>query len=382
VIHLSQLAKTIEPALDPKNIPVFQLDWEVTLKCNLDCSYCNSWGHDNSTAHPQFEECKKTVDFMFRYVDLYMQKKAKWTRSVVLNVYGGESLFHPNILEIFELIKQKHSEKYADQWPLLVNITTNLVAGRNLLSRLITSIDRWAVSYHTEANDKQKKQMRDNLLFLKSLNANMKVTILMNPKMFDDAISMIEFCQENDIEYLPRQLDLLEGFDCDLITYDATQIEWFNNFYKSKTYNTENYEIESEESKNLTQVGRGCCGGRQFCVNGNRKQREFYIPNRFPGYSCSVNWFFLYIKQYTGNIYNNKDCRMRFDGTVGPIGNLRDSEKIIEELENQMNSDNVPIIKCVKEICCCGLCAPKAETEEAFRIIMPKYLMGNPFTTP
>ena len=71
---------------------------------------------------------------------------------------------------------------------------------------------------------------------------------------------------------------------------------------------------------------------------------------------------------------------MKFDGTVGPIGNLKDSTQLIEELRTQMNSNTLPIIKCAKESCCCGLCAPKAETEEAFRKIMPKYLTGDPFT--
>jgi MoaA/NifB/PqqE/SkfB family radical SAM enzyme len=370
----------IEPALDPKNIPIFQLDWEITLKCNLDCSYCDKWGHDNSTAHPELEECVNTIDFMFRYVDLYMQQKAKWTRSVVLNVYGGESLFHPNIVKIFDLIKKEYNKDYADQWPLSVNITTNLVVGPNVLSKVIPFIDRWAVSYHTEANDKQKKQMKDNLLLLKSKGLDVKVTVLMNPKHFDDAISMINFCEENKIAYLPRQLDQLEG--CEIFNYDHKQIEWFNNFYKTKTYNTENFQIEPAENKDLSRVGRGCCGGKQFCIDNNRKQRQFYIPNKLTGYSCSVNWFFLYIKQYTGNIYNNKDCRMRFDGTVGPIGNLKDSTKLIEQLKDQIDSKSLPIIKCAKETCYCGLCAPKAETNRAFRDMMPKYLLGNPFTAP
>ena len=40
-----ELPKTIEPAIDPANKISFLLDWEITLRCNLDCSYCSSEWH-------------------------------------------------------------------------------------------------------------------------------------------------------------------------------------------------------------------------------------------------------------------------------------------------------------------------------------------------
>ena len=54
----------LEPAIDPNNRISFLLDWELTMKCNLDCSYCGN-GHDNSTKHPPLNECLKTLNFMF-----------------------------------------------------------------------------------------------------------------------------------------------------------------------------------------------------------------------------------------------------------------------------------------------------------------------------
>ena len=89
-------------ALDPTNVPAFLLDWEVTKLCNLDCTYCTTgviWGsHDNTTKHPPVAECLKSIDFMYEYVDLYMSHKKLSQRKVNLNVYGGESLFHPDIV--------------------------------------------------------------------------------------------------------------------------------------------------------------------------------------------------------------------------------------------------------------------------------------------
>ena len=94
---------TLEPAIDPNNRITFLLDWELTMKCNLDCDYCPTGidgGHDNSTKHPPLDQCLDALDFMFEYVDLYMQTKVKGLKHVVLNVYGGESLHHPDIAKI------------------------------------------------------------------------------------------------------------------------------------------------------------------------------------------------------------------------------------------------------------------------------------------
>ena len=114
--------KSITFGLDPSAPPAFLLDWELTKKCNLDCSYCaigEFGGHDNSTQHPPLEECVKSIDFMYEYVDLYMQYRKESNRKVVLNVYGGESLVHPDILKILELVKQKY-QQYKDRWELTI----------------------------------------------------------------------------------------------------------------------------------------------------------------------------------------------------------------------------------------------------------------------
>ena len=64
---------------------------------------------------------------------------------------------------------------------------------------------------------------------------------------------------------------------------------------------------------------------------------------------------------------------MTFDGTVGPIGNLSNSKAIIDKLKEQL-SNGQPIIKCVKENCLCGLCAPKAKDLETYKKIIKKVI--------
>jgi hypothetical protein len=64
---------------------------------------------------------------------------------------------------------------------------------------------------------------------------------------------------------------------------------------------------------------------------------------------------------------------MNFNGQVGPIGNLDDTQQILSTLQHQFNTDSLPIIQCKKYNCFCGLCAPKAKDLASYKKIMKKY---------
>lgn len=383
---------SIEPAIDPNARPTFLLDWELTLKCNLDCSYCPTSEdnpislacHDNSTEHPTLEECIKTIDSMYEYVDLYMKQKPRWNRLVILNIYGGESLFHPNIIEILQQVRIKH-QKYAESWPLTVTCTTNGVVGKKLITRAAEFIDEFTVSYHSESLIKQKQQVRDNLLYLKNSKKRVKCVVLMHTKQekWPELLDHIEFCKTHSIRYLPRQLDH-HPLKKDSSIYSQQQIIWFqglwakNSLSKSREHQKQllkgKIDPDNDQIK-ISEVGRACCGGRLICTNSDLSQPIFYVPdNNFHGWKCSVNWYFLYIKQYTKEIYSNKDCRMNLNSETGPIGYVDKFDKLINDTKHMLDSNNMPIITCKKTRCMCGLCAPKAETEKDLLSILEKHV--------
>ena len=372
--------ETLEPAIDPNNRISFLLDWELTMKCNLNCSYCPTGlygGHDNSTQHPPLDKCLKAIDFMFEYVDLYMSVKPKGLRYVVLNVYGGESLYHPDI-EIILLAVQEKYQPYKDFWSLTVTTTTNAIIPTKKLLKIIPLIDEFTVSYHTENTAKQKKQFCDNLLQIKAHNKRQKCVVLMHPgaDKFQDANNMITWLNDHDIKYLPRQLDHEQV--ATEFNYESPQVVWFENLYQSKSYKSnqnlmEKLSVDSADKVNLTTTGRACCGGRTVCKDKNYGSREFFVENKFTDWLCSVNHFFVYVKQVTGEIFVNKDCKMNYEHAVGPIGNLTESKKLLDATRNQLIDNTLPIIKCKKERCFCGLCAPKAKNLEDFKNIMEKY---------
>jgi len=377
----------VEPAIDPQNKPTFLLDWELTLKCNLDCSYCKSdlyGGHWNSSSHPPLSECLQTIDFMMQYVDMYMDHKPKWSKAVVLNVYGGESLYHPNIDTILYQVHLKH-QNYKNSWPLTVSCTSNLIVKQNLLEKVEPYINEWTASYHCEAKSKQKETFKNNVKYLVDKGNSVKVIVLMHSDQsyWPELLEIIEWCKINDIHCLPRALDGNR-----VSNYNQDQIEWFNNLYVSKTPNTakteqiENLKNTAQTEKPFSAVGRACCGGRKICTNENYKKNIFFIPdNNFTGWSCSVNWFFLYIKQYTKEIFVNKDCKMNFNNEVGPIGYLDNYQDLINQTKINLDQQTMPVITCKKDKCLCGLCAPKALTYDKFNDIMKKHTRHNVFDT-
>jgi pyruvate-formate lyase-activating enzyme len=366
---------SISFALDPGNIPSFLLDWEVTKLCNLDCSYCDTdielGGHNNTTKHPPLSECLASIDFMYEYVDTYMKYKKPTQRKVILNVYGGESLFHPDIVEILQACRDKYN-KYQSDWHLTITCTTNGIVGANRWQQVVPLIDEFTVSYHAENLPKQKQQYMDNVLYLKEHNKRSKCVIMMHndPVMFADTEQMIEFCKKNDLRYIAKQLDNT-GIEW---AYTKEQFSTLKTFWINKTPSNKQNDYkqlinsigQTEQVQSIDQ-GRTCCGGRSLSLNGDLKSCVSFVPKQgFTDWYCSVNWFFLYVQQCTGKVYTNKDCRMSTSGKEESLGLLKDATSILEKLTTQLDSGTMPIIQCKKERCFCGFCAPKAESKKDF----------------
>jgi len=351
--------KSIGFALAPDNVPAFLLDWELTKRCNLDCSYCptgREGGHDNTTQHPPIDECLKTISFMYEYVDLYMQHKKPSQRKVILNVYGGESLFHPDIVQILEECRNRY-RPYAEKWELTITTTTNAVINKNIWKKIIPLIDEFTVSYHAENLPKQEKLFFENLLEIKKSNKRVKCVIMMHndPGLWPKSIATVDFCESNSIRYIRKP------FDNPKLPYTTEQFDYLKNSWDLK--NT----VAKEATVSICE-GRACCGGRKLSLNNDLKSSITFVSKQgFRGWYCSVNWFFLFVQQLTGNVYTNKDCRMSFDGKVAPLGNMDHSEIILANLRNQLTKNSMPIIQCAKNECLCGYCAPKAERIEDFK---------------
>lgn len=348
---------------------IFQVAWESTLKCNLDCSYCGD-GHDNSQKHPSLEESLKTVDFIIEYLNLHMSIKNKNNKFANLNIQGGESIFHPNILEILEYANAKKS-KYQD-WYLSVSLITNAIIGINQWKKISKLVDFFTISYHPESLPKQQEMFKQNVLHLKQTDKSFHVAVLMHPKYWDNCIAMIEFCKQHGIKAIPRQID--HPWSDFRFNYNDEQTEFLTGTKKIPV--TTKVISFFRNGIDLSAQGRACCGGETMCTE-NAQDVRYVNGNNFKGWQCSVDKFFLYIRQTTGEIFTNKDCRMNFDNKVGVIGYLKSSNELLDAVKHQIETDTLPTITCKKSSCWCGLCAPKASTPELYNTIMERYSNAN-----
>lgn len=349
------------------------------MKCNLDCDYCETGtygGHDNTTSHPVLDECVRSIDFMFAYVDLYMSSRISSLKTVVLNVYGGEALHHPDIVSILQAAHHRH-QQYQSRWNLTVTVTTNAVISSKKLTTVLPLIDEFTVSYHAGATAKQKQQIRDNLL---TIGQRCKCVIMMAPQRFEDAVEHVAWCKQNRIRYLAKQID--HPLEQTQFNYNVQQVHWFKSAYHTRSHGAQPADPKlSHDAHNqidLADTGRACCGGRTFCSDQNYRSTTAFVDNKFPDWYCSVNHFFLYVKQVNGEIYTNKDCKMNFDGNVAPIGTLAQSQTLLDQTQAWLDSRTMPVIQCKKYRCSCGLCAPKARDLDTYTSIMRKYEIPNP----
>jgi pyruvate-formate lyase-activating enzyme len=380
---------SLEPIItDPTRKPAFYVTWESTLKCNLDCSYCGA--HDNELPHSSLEDCKKTIDFLIPYIDLYMSKRISDQRHVSMNIFGGESLIHPRIVDILEYFEKKY-EPYKDKWTLDLNTVTNAVIKEKIWDRVVDKFNYWTVSYHTESTLEQQTLMRRNILDLKRRNKNFKVSVLMHTEHWDNAVSMIEWCKENDIPFLPRQID--HPWNHFQYWYTSDQAQWLRNFHSTGKISKTSCGTECGQTSsptigqkinfvkksvinlvNMNSEGRQCCGGIPLHVDQDYTKTQTHVNNKFKGWTCGVNYFFVFVKQSTKEIFVNKDCKMDFNGNVAPIGNLDSYQQLLDTTRLQLEKDEPYAITCAKKTCLCGICSPKASTREKFNEIIKKYV--------
>lgn len=346
-------------SLEPKDDAIFQIAWESTLKCNFNCAYCGD-GHDNNKPHPSLEDSLKTVDFIFDYVDVIMSNKSEKYQEANLNIQGGESIFHPNIVEILEYINNKKSQY---NWAMRVALITNASCSTPKWKKIAQYIDYATMSFHGSSLGKYHLAFKINCLYLKEIGKNFQINVMMDPNHWDICVRMVDWANKKNMVVHKRQIDH-HWFDA-RFNYTDDQAEYITG--KKPTKTIEKIKSLFTNGINLDATGRACCGGKTLCSN-SCNDIKYVNGNNFKGWYCSVEKFFLYIRQTTGEVFTNKDCRMNFDGKVGPIGNLKDTEAILSRIRRGTN-----VIVCKKSKCWCGLCAPKSATKELFDEINRKY---------
>ena len=349
---------TIEPAYHPKNKMSFLIDWLLTLKCNYDCSYCpiGPTGHDNSTKHPPLEKCITMLKQMYQYTDVMMQYKKSQFKDAVLNVYGGEALYHPDILKILVETTSIY-EQYSKQWRLKRRMTTNATASEKKWRSICEHIEGVTFSYHSQGPQKMKTLFKKNIDHVLKIGKEYDIIVCAFPhsQHWQDCLDFLEYCKQNKLNARPKLLDGKLGL------YNKIQIDELRQYLKD-----DSLVADIDPDIGIDNQSRACCGGRPLCTNRNIKDYQTMIPRKlgFEGWYCSANWFFLHGNNVNGEYYTNKDCRVTLNQTVGALATIETMPAYMEFIEKQLLSNSLPIMRCVQKKCLCGTCAPKSIRKE------------------
>lgn len=361
--------RTVEAFPTPNQKMGFLYDWLVTMKCNYDCSYCGPdgpdgqiGGHDNRMAHPSKEICLKMLEHGFEYVDAYMENKKPTMRSVTLNIYGGEALYHPDIEEMMEQTSVLYN-KYKDRFSLVRNLTTNATATQKKWENISEHLEQVTFSWHSQGPDKLKKNFLLNLDITHKAKKRYDLIILMYPGRWAECITMLRYLQNKGYNARPRILDGKEG------VYTEEQLRDMSEMWAS-----DEELVQDIKDSRIHTKGRACCGGRSMCTDRDYKNPKKFIPrDNFIGWQCSANQFFLMANCQSKNFYTNKDCHVRHDGTRGPIATLDTMAEYVVGLKHTLSSNSNHFLKCVQKTCLCGSCAPKSMDKEVLMDIMKIY---------
>jgi hypothetical protein len=192
----------------------------------------------------------------------------------------------------------------------------------------------------------------------------------------------VEFCQTHGLRHILKPLDnWTPGWEYSPDQFDVLKNQWTQGVspLRRLDYKKSMSDV-GQDSKLSIQEGRPCCGGRKLSLNNDLKSSVTFVPRQgFTGWSCSVNWFFLFVHQQTGLVYTNKDCKMSTTNRMEPLGSLTDADVIINTVSQQLSTGTMPVIICAKDICRCGFCAPKAESSEDFFNLIDRHVTSDVF---
>lgn len=352
-------------AIKLKNPTEFMVTWEILRRCNLDCTYCESTRHNNYSPYPGLEELKTTFDFIKQYTDLYNSKRV-YSSATNIDFTGGEPTANPNFWPLIDYIKSQGNYN--------LGLTTNGTWGPQFTQKVLDNFIHVTVSYHTEADIKLKLRSWRNIMDLHQAGKSVQANVMLHCDHFDEAVEVCENLRLNGVTKvnpvpIGDGVNIRKGWFIDSEgknrrtshEYTAEQQNWFYKFM--------GIDKTSSTAAEGTNVGRSCCGGR--CLVGkvdDRWQEVKMVNNWFKDWYCTVNWYFMHVEQHTGDIFHHQTCQAKLDGR-GPIGNIDQSQTMLDDLKNFLSQETVPAIICPNQRCGCGMCVPKAKSIEDFKSI-------------
>ncbi len=279
----------------------------------------------------------------------------------------------------------------AEEPALRLGVTTNGLFSDAMAEELAQHLDFVTLSYHCEAEEKQKQRIHSTI---EILNARAKDSSI---RLSDFNINLMVHAEQ---EYFEECVQLSKKWSDLGIRFERRAIGEHPNAKGAHRYSPEQIEFISGKrppstcgqscSKTKFDLGRKCCGGRPFKeILGGEKLNSFDLqkisqtPNaerlnnrNFKGWSCLVNLFFLHIEQEMGQIFYHQTCQANHQGERGPIGTIDRIDDLIDEIGVMFSTKKVKAMICPNEVCNCGLCITKAEDPQILKNFLKSSMPG------
>ena len=386
-------------AIDDKNEKQLMVIWDLGRRCTFACSYCPPHRKNNWSDTASLDELIKTADNLERYSEIYNAKRNERFR-VAASFTGGEPTVNPDFFKFLVYLQENYPH-----WKR--TLTTNGFYSERKLRTVMANTNYTTVSWHCEGSPAQKERVKKNLEIMNDEGYGFKINIMFHEQdeYFQECIDLAKWCDDNEVSYTPRvigdQGDIKTGLrEKTVHEYTKLQLQWLENYWAAKKANhpTPAYEasemlsrpvqlasdpggtsaMATPEKQTGQKMGRPCCGGRKMDLLSNDEwtTSTFVENNNFRGWSCMINWYFLYIHQEIDKIWHHQTCGVNLEGKVAPICNVSNFAEYCDDLEAKMNTGHIPYIRCPKTHCGCGLCVPKAKHDGLANEIFKRHAPG------
>lgn len=176
----------------PRQAKVVKIEWNMGMRCNFNCSYCDEFTHDNKSPHMSFEVAKKTIDKLIEKLPGHKFK---------INLTGGEPTVNPEFEKIIDYMWENGID---------VGVTTNGSRTYDFYSRVVPKLASIIFSYHMEYH--KRKVLPENIVKLNELAKqqdryiHLHVHMMMLPTQFEEAKEAIDYFKENEVPVVMRRI--------------------------------------------------------------------------------------------------------------------------------------------------------------------------------
>ena len=188
----------------------FRIDFAIGNICNYKCWYCFP-GSNNATY--KWPDYKLTVKNLSHLLDYYIKNTDKKKFEICL--LGGEVTHWKNFILFIQYFKERYN--------CIFSLTTNGSKKLDWWKQAAPYLDQVTLSHHQEWANKEHLREVADLLYESDVLLDM--TVLMDPKLWDNCIESIEFYKKSRRRWSIRMHEVLQNFLQDPIPYTEDQLK-------------------------------------------------------------------------------------------------------------------------------------------------------------